>query len=376
MADPARSARTVAGPAAATGDGGGRIPRPRSWPELLSALVGGDDQTHDAASWAMRQILAGEASDVQIAAFAVALRSKGETVAEIGGLADTMLDFATRIDIARPAVDIVGSGGDRANTVNVSTMAGVVAAAAGARVVKHGNRAASSACGAADVLEALGVRLDLSPAQQQAVIDDVGIGFLFAPYYHPALRNTAGARSQLQILTTFNFLGPLSNPAWPSAQAIGVANEQMAKLSAGVLADRGNHGLVFHGTDGLDELTTTTTSKVWVFGDGQVTETGLDPRDLGIERAEIGDLIGGGPQQNADIAARVFAGEPGPVRDIVCLNAAATLAAYDGPGPASELTESLAAQVARAGDAIDSGAAQATLDRWATLTRTVGAGRA
>lgn len=342
-----------------------------TWPQLLSDLVSGVDQTRQAASWAMTQILDGEASDVQIAAFAVALRSKGETVTEIGGLADTMLDFATPIGITGPAVDIVGSGGDRANTVNVSTMAGIVAAAAGARVVKHGNRAASSACGAADVLEALGIRLMLPPQQQQQVIDQAGIGFLFAPHYHPALRNTAGARSQLGILTSFNFLGPLSNPGWPNAHAVGVANEQMAELSAGVLADRGDQGLVFHGTDGLDELTTTSTSTVWVFADGTVSATILDPRDLGIQPAAISDLVGGDPHQNAELARRVFAGELGPVRDIVCLNAAATLAAYDGPGPAADLADTLANQLPRAAEAIDSGAASATLDRWAELTRTI-----
>lgn len=341
------------------------------WPQLLSALVARQDQPRDATAWAMARILDGQASDVQIAAFAVALRSKGETVAEIGGLAETMLDFATPIELGSPAVDIVGSGGDRANTVNVSTMAGIVAAAAGARVVKHGNRAASSACGAADVLESLGVRITLSPAQQQQVIDRSGIAFLFAPHYHPALRNTASARRQLGILTSFNFLGPLSNPGWPTAQAVGVANEQMAELSAGVLADRGNQGVVFHGADGLDELTTTSTSNVWVFGDGQVVQTILDPRDLGIERAEISDLIGGGPEQNADLARRLFAGEQGPVRDIVCLNAAAALVAHDGPGPATGLTEELAAQLPRAAEAIDSGAARSTLDRWAELTQTV-----
>ncbi len=342
-----------------------------SWPELLSSLVARIDLDREAASWAMEQILAGRTTDVQIAAFAVALRSKGETVAEIGGLAETMLDFATPIEIGPAAVDIVGSGGDRANTVNISTMAAVVAAAAGTRVVKHGNRAASSACGAADVLEALGLRLDLSPAQQEQVIDHAGIGFLFAPYYHPALRNTAGARSQLQILTTFNFLGPLTNPGWPTAQAIGVADKRMAELCAGVLADRGNSGIVFHGADGLDELTTTSTSTVWTFGHGEVSTAELDPQDLGIRRAQIRELVGGGPAQNAEITNRLLTGEPGPIRDIVCLNAAAALAAYDGPGPASQLSQTLQPQLSRAAEAIDSGAALATLKSWVELSQTV-----
>jgi anthranilate phosphoribosyltransferase len=341
----------------------------RTWPDLLSTLVAGNDLDRSAAAWAMGQILSGEATDVQIAGFAVALRSKGETVTEISGLAETMLELATPIEVPGPAVDIVGSGGDRSNTVNISTMAAVVAAAAGARVVKHGNRAASSACGAADVLEELGLRLDLDPAAQQQVISEVGIGFLFAPYYHASLRNTAGARSQLGILTTFNFLGPLTNPGWPNAHAAGVADERMAELSAGVLAERGDSGLVFHGTDGLDELTTTTTSTVWVFSDGTVSKTLLDPRDLGIARSEISDLVGGGPPRNAAIARRVFAGDHGPVRDIVQLNAAAALAAFDGPGSADDLVPTLVGCFERAGEAIDSGKASDLLDRWIAATR-------
>lgn len=344
----------------------------QAWPEVLTRLVSRTDLDAATTTWAMGRILAGEASDVQIAGFAVALRSKGETVQEISGLAQAMLQVATPISLPREAVDIVGSGGDRANTVNISTMAAVVAAAAGARVVKHGNRAASSACGAADVLEELGLRLDLSPAQQQRVVDEIGIGFLFAPHYHPSLRNTAGARSQLGILTTFNFLGPLTNPGSPASHAVGVADERMAALCAGVLADRGDRGLVFHGTDGLDELTTTTGSSVWVFGDGRVERTQLDPRDLGIERAELSALVGGGPEQNAAIARRVFDGETGPVRDIVLLNAAAALTAYEGPGLAGGLTVALAEALRRAAAAVDSGAARTLLDRWVGLTHTVG----
>ncbi|MET0693546.1 MAG: anthranilate phosphoribosyltransferase, partial [Propionibacteriaceae bacterium] len=205
-----------------------------NWPELLSGLVRREDQSREATSWAMEQILAGAANPAQLTAFVIALRSKGETVEEILGLADTMIDFATPIEIPGPAVDVVGSGGDRANTVNVSTMAAIVAAGAGVRVVKHGNRAASSACGAADVLEALGVVLDLTPEQQQQVVDRSGIGFLFAPRYHPALRHAAAMRSELGIPTTFNFLGPLANPAQPDSQAVGVADARMAALMAGV----------------------------------------------------------------------------------------------------------------------------------------------
>ncbi|GAB3924226.1 anthranilate phosphoribosyltransferase 1 [Microlunatus endophyticus] len=340
-----------------------------TWPGVLSSLVAGNDLDAATATWAMGRILAGEASDVQIAGFAVALRSKGESASELSGLAAAMLQVATPIDVPGPAVDIVGSGGDRSNTVNISTMAAIVAAAAGARVVKHGNRAASSACGSADVLEALGVRLDLAPAEQRQVVDGIGIGFLFAPLYHGSLRNTASARSQLGIGTTFNFLGPLTNPGWPTAHAVGVADERMAELSAQVLADRGDRGLVFHGTDGLDELTTTTTSTVYVFGDGQIGRTDLDPAHLGIERASVADLVGGGPAHNAEIARRVLAGDHGPVRDIVLLNAASALAAFDGPGDADDLEATLGAKLERAAAAIDSGAATALLERWVSATR-------
>ncbi|QDP97645.1 anthranilate phosphoribosyltransferase [Microlunatus elymi] len=343
-----------------------------NWPGVLSALIAGEDLSQETAAWAMGQILAGEATDVQIAGFAVALRSKGETAAELGGLADAMLARAVPITTPASAVDIVGSGGDRANTVNISTMAAIVAAAAGARVVKHGNRSASSACGAADVLEALGVRLDLAPAEQSRVIDELGIGFLFARHYHPSFRNAAVARSQLGVPTFFNFLGPLTNPGAPVGHAVGVADQRMARLTAEVLAARGDRGLVFHGTDGLDELTTTTTSTVWVFGEGRIEQALLDPRELGIEPAGLSQLVGGGPELNAEIARRLLAGERGPVRDIVLLNAAAALAGYDGPGSADDLVETLRGRLDRAAAAVDSGAAADLLARWAERTVTIG----
>ena len=344
---------------------------PTSWPELLGGLVQGRDQPRDATAWAMEQILGGEASPAQLAAFVVALRSKGETVDEIAGMADTMIDFATPVEVSGPAVDVVGSGGDRSNTVNVSTMAAVVAAAAGARVVKHGNRAASSACGSADVLEALGVVLDLAPETQQRVVDEAGIGFLFAPLYHAGLRHAAVPRRELGIPTTFNFLGPLTNPAQPVAQAVGVADARMAELMAGVFAARGNQGLVVHGGDGLDELTTTTSSEVWVHVEGRVTATVLEPLDLGLARAQVADLVGGDAAHNAQVAREVLAGRPGPVHDIVVLNAAATLVAHAGPEP-DRLTEQLREQLAVAEEAVASGAATATLERWVAATRAAG----
>jgi anthranilate phosphoribosyltransferase len=339
-----------------------------NWPQLLSDLVRGHDQPAEATSWAMGEILSGAATPSQLAAFVVSLRAKGETVEEISSLADVMLEFATPIEIPGPAVDVVGSGGDRLNTVNISTMAAIVAAGAGARVVKHGNRAASSACGAADVLEALGVVLDLSPQHQQQVVEDVGIGFLFAIHYHPALRHASVTRRELGIPTVFNFLGPLANPAQPIAQAVGVADVRMADLMAGVFARRGNHGLVMHGGDGLDELTTTTSSTVWVYADQRVTRLEFDPAELGLPRATISDLVGGDAQHNAAVVREVLAGGTGAIRDIVLLNAAATLVADARPS-AEDLVGQFSTQLARAVDAIDSGAAQAKLEQWVQSTQ-------
>src|SRR5215211_2076293 len=341
-----------------------------NWPELLSGLVRGEDQPAEATAWAMGKILNGDATPAQLAAFVIGLRSKGETVEELTGLADMMIEFATPIEIGGPAVDVVGSGGDRSNTVNISTMAAIVAAAAGARVVKHGNRAASSACGAADVLEALGVVLDLTPEAQQRVVDQVGIGFLFAAHYHPALRHAAAPRRELGIPTTFNFLGPLANPAQPISQAVGVADPRMAELMAGVFASRGNYGLVFHGRDGLDELTTTTGSTVWVYADGEVERVELDPLNLGVPRASLPDLVGGDPVANAHAVRELVAGQPGPIRDIVVLNAAAALVAYGKPVSA-RLEEDFATELDRAREAIDSGAARTKLKEWIEATQSV-----
>jgi anthranilate phosphoribosyltransferase len=318
----------------------------------------------------MGQILSGDATPAQMAAFVIGLRSKGETVEELTGLADVMIEFATPIEIGGPAVDVVGSGGDRSNTVNISTMAAIVAAATGARVVKHGNRAASSACGAADVLEALGLVLDLTPEAQQQVVDQVGIGFLFAAHYHPALRHAGPMRRELGIPTTFNFLGPLANPAQPISQAVGVADPRMAELMAGVFASRGNYGLVLHGADGLDELTTTTSSTVWVYADGGVERMELDPLQLGVPRASLVDLVGGDAAANAQVVRDVVSGQPGPIRDIVVLNAAAALVAYGKPA-AARLEEDFAAELNRARQAIDSGAAQTKLQEWIVATQSV-----
>jgi anthranilate phosphoribosyltransferase len=344
-----------------------------TWPDILTGLIAGQDLSPDAAGWAMDQILAGEASNVQIAGFAVALRAKGETVGEISGLADAMLGRATPITLDSNAVDIVGSGGDRANTVNISTMAAIVAAAAGVPVVKHGNRAASSACGTADCLEALGVALNVPPAAQAEVLSELGIVFLFAAMYHPSLRFAGGARRELGVQTTFNFLGPLANPARPIAQAVGVANETIAPLVAGVLAGRGARGLVFHGGDGLDELTTTTDSQVWLINDGRIVEARLDPAELGIPRSQKADLVGGDPAFNAGVVRRILGGQSGPVRDIVLLNAAAAGLAHSGPQLDAPLTPQVAEQLQKMAAAIDSGAAATLLDAWIAKTTALAA---
>ena len=337
-----------------------------TWPQLISALLAGESLDAAQTAWAMDRAMAGEASPVQLAGFLVALRAKGETVEELTGLADAMLAHAVRIHVPGPTVDIVGTGGDRAHTVNISTMAALVVAGAGHRVVKHGNRAASSKCGSADVLEALGVRLDLPPARVAEVASEAGITFCFAQLFHPAMRHAAAARSGLGVGTAFNFLGPLTNPAQPEATAVGVADARVAPLIAGVLAARGTSALVFRGEDGLDELTVSGPSRVWVV-DGEVAECSLDPVGLGLPRAPLSDLRGGDASYNADVARRVLAGDIGPVRDAVLLNAAAALvAAGVGQGP---LVERMREGLVVAARSVDEGAAADVLRRWVEVTR-------
>ncbi|MER5373626.1 anthranilate phosphoribosyltransferase [Streptomyces sp. NPDC002553] len=341
---------------------GGDTAAGRSWPALLNGLLEGRDLSADDTAWAMDLIMRGEATDAQIAGFAVALRAKGETVQEITGLVRTMYAHANVIDVPGRTVDIVGTGGDGAKTVNISTMSSIVIAGTGAKVVKHGNRAASSASGASDVLEKLGVNLELTPRRVAEVAEEAGITFCFAIKFHPALRHVAAARGQLGIRTTFNALGPLTNPARVKAQAVGVADPRMAPLIAGVFAERGNSSLVFRGDDGFDELTTTSTSRVWVVRDGKVTEETFDPRDVGIELVGVEALRGADPSYNAEVARRLLDGERGPVRDAVLLNSAAALVALD-PSDAP-LTEQLRAGMDKAAQSVDSGAAKRALERW------------
>jgi anthranilate phosphoribosyltransferase len=340
-----------------------------TWPRLLSQLLAGASLTAAETAWAMRTIMSGDASQAQIAGFLIALRAKGESVEEMAGLVEAMLAAAVRITVPGPAVDIVGTGGDRANTVNISTMAALVVAGTGTRVVKHGNRAASSACGSADLLEELGVSLDLKPAAVARVAEEVGITFCFAQTFHPAMRHAAVPRRELGVATAFNFLGPLTNPAQPRHTAVGVADARMAPILAGVLASRGASALVFRGDDGLDELTTTTTSSVWVAAGGEVGRERFDPAEVGIAGSEPGALAGGDRRYNAEAARRLLAGEPGPVRDAVLLNAAAGLATLDESG--APLTQRISSGLARAAAAVDGGAAAQVLDRWVEASGTL-----
>lgn len=344
----------------------------QNWPSVLGVLTAGQDLSAAEARWAMSEIFSDNATPAQIAAFGVALKMKGETPEEVRALADTMLDYARLVPVDGDVVDVVGTGGDRANTVNISTMASLVVAAAGIRVVKHGNRAASSKSGGADVLEALGVHIDLGPDEVARSVAEAGIGFCFAPVYHPALRFAAAPRKQIGIPTVFNVLGPLTNPARPSAGLIGCAFEPLVPTVAGVLAQRGNSALVVRGDDGLDELTTSTTSRVHVVHGGEVRVVTLDPRDLGIERVPLAALRGGDATENAAIARAVLAGETGPVRDAVLLNAAGAITAFRGVD--GVLEDALTAGLETAAEAIDSGRATAVLEQWAEVTTRLGAG--
>ena len=367
-----------------------------AWPTLIRTLINGDALSAEQAEWAMNEIMGGEASPAQIAGFGVALRAKGETLEEMAGLASAMLAHATPISVAGPVTDLVGTGADGAHTVNISTMATIVAAACGIRMAKHGNRAASSKCGSADVLESLGVVIDLPPSATEVLATEVGVAFLFAPLYHPGFRHTGPVRRDLGVPTAFNFLGPLTNPARPSSLAVGVADPRMGGVLAGVLAARGNSALVFHGSaanhGGLDELTTTGPSTVWVVADGGVVQTEFDPLSVGLPRASLVDLRGGDAAHNSGVARAVLSGSPGPVRDIVLLNAAAAIAASEGLGfvsaaggslagdpqtcVAEGLSKAIAAGIARAAVAVDSGAARDLLARWGAAShRLAGPGK-
>ncbi len=358
----------------APGEGGAQ-----AWPELLTALIRGEDLGSDATAWAMDRVMSDEATPAQLASLLTGLRAKGETVAEMTGLASTMLRHARRFEVEGPTIDIVGTGGDRAMTVNISSMSAIVMAAAGAVVVKHGNRASSSRSGSADMLEALGVRLDLSPEQVAAVAAEAGITFAFANVFHPSFRHAAVVRRDLGIATAFNFLGPLTNPAQPRYAVVGSADARMAPLMAGVFAARGTQAVVFRGDDGLDEVTPATTTRMWWVGSaGEVREMSLDPRRLGLELSPVDALRGADAEHNAQVARQLFAGETGPVRDAVLLNAGTALALFAAgeggthPGSEDELHEQVRAGMDRAARAIDDGAAGRVVERWVAATRAAG----
>lgn len=334
------------------------------WSGVLGVLTSHEDLPGDVAEAAMAEILAGNATPAQIAAFMVALRMKGETVTELGGLVTAMLDVAAVVPLADPdtTMDVVGTGGDRAHTINVSTIASFVVAGAGAKVCKHGNRAASSSCGTADVLEALGVAIDLDARGVARCVDEAGMGFCFAPRFHPAFRHAGPPRRELGIATSFNVLGPMTNPGRVRRHLIGLADASMAERMLGVLAARGSRrAMVVHGDDGLDEVTTTTTTSVTELRDGTITTWMLDPAEFGIAPAAPDDLRGADAGVNAAAARAVLAGEVGHHRDIVAINAAVALVVAD-------LADTVADGYALAGRVLDDGRAAAVLERLVTVS--------
>ena len=338
-------------------------PDPDFWPHALTRLARREDLDADEAAEGMRRIMAGEATPGQIGGFLMALRTKGETADEVEGLARTMLAFADQVAAPAPVVDVVGTGGDRSGTFNISTASAIVVAGAGVPVAKHGNRAASSHCGSADVLEALGVTIDLDATGVERCLAEAGIAFLFAPMFHPAMAHAGPVRRELRVPTVFNFLGPLTNPARPFAQAVGCSDARMLPLMADVLARRGTRAVLFRGDDGLDELTTTGPSTVYDVRDGVATATTLDPSHLGFPRASVEDLQGGDAPASAELVRGLLGGEQGPRRDVVLLNAGAVL---EIAGRASSLADG----VSLAAATIDSGDAAAVLERWVGASRT------
>lgn len=327
-----------------------------AWPDVLGPLVAGEDLSPEVVEWAMSTILSGDATDAQIAGFALALRAKGETPVELASLVRTMLAFAETVNVADGAIDTCGTGGDRSGTVNVSTMAALVAVGAGATVVKHGNRAMSSRCGSADVLDALGVNIELGPEGVERCVAEAGIGFCFAQRFHPALRFAGPARQELGVRTTFNFLGPLANPARVRRQVVGVSDPSMAERIIATLSVLGaERAMVFYGHDGLDELTTTTTSTVLSLADGAVSHFDVDPSRFGFVPADPADLAGGDAAANAAVVHAVLGGETGAVRDLVLLNAAAGIVV-------AGIVDDLGAGIDAARDAVDSGRAARALE--------------
>jgi anthranilate phosphoribosyltransferase len=333
-----------------------------SWPATLGRLISGSDLTRDEAYDAMTEIMAGNASDSQIAALLVALRAKGESAEEMTGLVDAMVDASVQVDVGEPVVDSVGTGGDQSGTFNISTTAAFIAAGAGVKIAKHGNRAASSKTGSADVLEALGFDLEMEPKVTAAMVREVGFGFFFAPRYHPAMRHAGPVRASLGIRTVFNFLGPLTNPAGAKRLSVGTSDPRMAGLMVDVLRNRGaERAFVFYGEDGLDELTTTGPSFIHRLRNGEVTTAEFTPEDFGVRRATLDDLKGGSVEENMEILRSILSGHPGPKRDIAVVNAAPAIVV-------SGLADGFVEAVDLAREVIDAGDAQAVLQRALAFT--------
>ncbi|MGV9777647.1 anthranilate phosphoribosyltransferase [Streptosporangium sp. NPDC003464] len=345
----------------------------RSWPHLLAALLRGHDLDADDTRWAMRQVMDDAAGPVQLAGFLVALRAKGESTAELRGMLDALMERVVPLPVdGADVVDIVGTGGDGAHTVNVSTMAAVVVAAVGAPVVKNGGRSVSSKAGSADVLEALGLPLDLTPDGVARCLREVGIGFTFAPRFHHGLRHALPVRKALSVPTAINYLAPLTNPAGPRAALVGCSDSALAPVLAGVLAERGVSALVVRGADGLDEITTAAPTDVWIAGNGGVRQETLDTADFGLARSAPDALRGGDAAYNASVVHRVLTGEPGAARDAVLANAAGALAAHRDLG--GGLRDAFATGLREARHAVDSGNAIATLDNWLKLASSLAGG--
>lgn len=320
----------------------------------------------------MREILSGSANTEGIKEFLLVLKEKGETTEEVGALVAEMYEHSAPIDIKERAVDTVGTGGDGANTINISTTAAIITAAAGARVVKHGSRAVSSKSGASDFLEALGVVPGLDGKGVERTVRELGIGFCFAPVFHPSMRFAAPARKELGVATIFNILGPLSNPAKPKAAAVGVANDRMHLVMAQVLAEKGCDGFVFRGDDGLDEITLATTTSILSIGKAEISSDRIDAKDFGLDNAPISAIVGGDAAENARISLAILAGERGAPRDAVLLNAAVAIAAYEGDLD-TDIKVRITDGLKRAVSAVDSGAASTLLQSWAALTQEISA---
>lgn len=343
-----------------------------TWPNILNQLLSGENMSRDESSWAMREIMNGNATEAQMGAFMIALRSKAETVQELAGLVDVMLENAVLLETGNDAVDIVGTGGDMFGTVNISSMASIVAAASGVPVLKHGSRSASGKTGASEMLEVLGIRLDLSPQQVAKVFNQAGITFFFAPVFHPAMRHVAPVRKQLGIPTTFNFLGPLANPVQPIATALGVSDKRGAPLMAKELNARGRTGLVFRADDGMDELSTTSENSIWEVSQGEIREHRISAEDLGLKTADISELLGGDARHNAQIATALFSGDQfendEAIKNMVALNAAAGLVSYElAKNPSTvekNLVERLSAALGKTMESITSGEAGNKLEEW------------